>query len=182
MISGKQGSGKTTLGFELKKMSVQMGLDLKVLKFAYPLYEIHAEVERICRKYGMGWKGIDGELLQVLGTEWGRVKNPNMWVDAAVASAKSFKPVPDIVVFDDCRFLNEIDAFDNSDVQQVLKVRLECPDEVRKFRAAKWRANGQHKSETALDDFPFDLTFKTHEVGVGLCAILIMTSLGYNVC
>ena len=79
-----------------------------------------------------------------------------------------------VILVDDCRFMNEFSAFND---QNVLAVRLECPDEVRQRRAENWRPNTQHISETDLDAASaagiFDQKFYTHQVNaIGVAELI----------
>lgn len=47
------------------------------------------------------------QILQQMGTDWGRALWPDVWVHAAVRAARE---TPGPVVFDDCRFANEAQA------------------------------------------------------------------------
>jgi hypothetical protein len=66
-------------------------------------------------------------------------------------------------VIGDCRFENEFDAFPHA-----LRVRLGCPEEVRKSRCSMWRENTQHPSEIGLDKYAkegwFDLYLHTDSI------------------
>jgi len=162
LISGKQGSGKTTIA---EMLQVRLGVnDVYMGKFARPIYEMHDAIASICAKYGEGFK-IDGALLQMLGTEWGRKhKGEDFWVNLAK------KSIPDgkrFAIFDDCRFPNELFAFDNE--MLTFKLRLQADERIRYSRMmdkSKWR-DGSHESEVALDGFmdSFDLVVRTDYSG-----------------
>jgi len=106
----------------------------------------------------VGFKGIDGKLLQILGTEWGRkTRGEDFWVDML----KKRIPCADYVIIDDCRFPNELHAFDHE--HMTFKLRLECDAAIRHQRIIdKWRG-GEHESEVALDDYrdSFDFVVDT---------------------
>jgi nucleoside-triphosphatase THEP1 len=163
LISGKQGSGKTTLSKNLTELFTKQGLTVANIKFADVLYELHDTIWGVMNKYGRTLAAKkDGPLLQLLGTEWGRnTLSQNVWVEIAqFRAAQAFKDPNTVVIVDDCRFPNELESFDSA-----LKVRLEAPSDVRKLRCEAWRDNGHHQSETALDDVPgFDLYYRTDSV------------------
>lgn len=177
LISGPQGSGKTTLG---KRLSIDLCLSGPTwsVKFADPLYRLH-DLVRVQMKHfdpdnllGLDYAKKDGELLQLLGTEWGRAKNKNIWALLAVAKAKSLEKMAIdkrqgknfYVIFDDLRFENEFDLIKDCFVE-TLTIRLDAHQDVRKQRAEYWRENIQHPSETALNLYAvqnkFDLYFDT---------------------
>ncbi len=156
LLSGKQGSGKSTHARAIVDELTHRNYVVFPMKFAATLYQIHDEVRRILREKGIDdLKSIDGPLLQLLGTEWGRkTRGEDIWVKAALSDVERFtmkvnqagkRPV---FVFDDCRFPNELAAWGTSS----LRIRLDAPETVRMVRAEKWRANVEHPSEIALDD------------------------------
>ena len=111
--------------------------------------------------------------LQWLGTDWGR-KNfgDNVWVNATkkevenIISTHKETNIANLidackimVVIDDCRFPNELEAFKDN----FLTVRLTADRDARKGRADSWRDTENHASETALDGLEdqFDLVLDT---------------------
>lgn len=149
LLSGRQGAGKSTYAKEL----VRVLPECISVKFADPLYALHDACLPILHALELRPADMkkDGELLQILGTEYGRKKlGENVWVDAVrrrvnkhlEAHSKGF------VVIDDCRFPNELEAFHDAH-----KIRLVAPEEVRKARCSYWREDTKHPSETALDEY-----------------------------
>lgn len=166
IISGKQGSGKTTTQNELVKVwQRQPGGRAITINFADVLYEMHDLVLNVLNQY---WpdRGLkkDGPLLQVLGTEWGRnTVDQDIWVKIVkekiiqlTIQNKHYENL--LFIIGDCRFTNEFDLFD-----EALRVRLECHEAIRKQRCSMWRENTQHPSEIGLDGYvgKFDLVFNT---------------------
>jgi energy-coupling factor transporter ATP-binding protein EcfA2 len=160
LISGKQGSGKTTLAKNLKDSLDGFGYTTTLCKFAEPLYIMHDKIRSVMQALAIDdLEGIDGPLLQLLGTEWGRkTRGEDIWVRAAVARVSyALINAPNgtrhVFIFDDTRFPNEITAFDNYPVlkDSILKIRLECSDVLRRERAQKWRDMVDHPSEVSLD-------------------------------
>ena len=157
IISGKQGSGKTTIAHRVVQELWSLGHKAVRFKFADTLYQMHDAVRGILKRNGLDKTDkVDGYLLQLLGTEWGRKHlGPDIWVAATrVAVMDYWITNPDgIVVIDDCRFENEYKIFIGEKDVWVMQVRLVAPVELRKKRAEKWRDNESHESETGLDGF-----------------------------
>lgn len=165
MLSGKQGSGKTTTANKLKEWADKKGIPFKTVKFAGTLYEMHDAIKAIAHKKGIPMKEKDGPFLQWLGTEWGRNGfGENVWVNATKTEIDGIikhyekEGVDVMIVVDDCRFPNELEVF-----KHFLTVRLSADRDARKVRADAWRDNENHQSETALDEFEynFDLLLDT---------------------
>jgi GTPase SAR1 family protein len=168
LISGKQGSGKTTLAKGLLEKLFPDVPRIIPFKFADALYDLHNGIyDILVNKYGFTKPETkDGELLQLLGTEWGRKKfGVDVWADALKKRIAKFeRSVSDAVesggvfLVDDLRFLNEFQAFPDA-----YKIRLECAEGNRMARAEYWRTNTGHPSEIALDGHvdKFDLVINT---------------------
>lgn len=166
IISGKQGSGKTTTQKIIQEQAQSHYDQIYTFNFADPLYQLHDIVrETLFRKFGIRPEGNkDGLLLQVLGTEWGRAKyGSDFWVGLMKTRVLEIQDKWEkaLLIIGDCRFENEFNAF-----PEALRVRLDCPQSVRETRAESWRANTQHPSEVGLDDYSFmgffDLYFDTY--------------------
>jgi uridine kinase len=159
LISGKQGSGKTTLSNNLFT-ALEKDYWIYRKKFADALYEMHNAIYTILDNYGYPRpKNIDGNLMQLLGTEWGRKSlDQNIWANLMrsrvikLIGEKQSWPKHRVIIVDDARFMNEIDLFD-ADSIETIKVRLEASDHVRQVRAEKWRPNLMHPSEISLDHY-----------------------------
>jgi ABC-type cobalamin/Fe3+-siderophores transport system ATPase subunit len=181
LISGKQGSGKTTLAKKIAHdiMNMEKGTRAVLMNFADPLREMHDFCLGVLASGGIV-RDIqkDGELMQLLGTEWGRKIDPDIWVKVFRGRLKSnidrlgnlFEKY--VIIIGDCRFPNEFEM-----MPEALRVRLECPREIRKERAEYWRQNEMHPSEIALDDHvfagKFDMMFDTQTQSVEHCASMI---------
>jgi hypothetical protein len=84
LLSGKQGSGKSSTGAAVKRQAQLLGYSsIRFLKFAEPLYELHDTVlDQMEVLSGLPRVKKDGVLLQLLGTDWGRtVFGENIWVN-----------------------------------------------------------------------------------------------------
>ncbi len=162
LISGKMGSGKTTLANNLVAALKAKGKTVEALKFAAPLYAMHDAVGHVAKQYGIPFDKKEGTLLQLLGTEWGRnLKGQDVWVNAVKHQIAQEWGL-DYVLIDDARFENEFDAF-----PEAFSIRLEANEENRKARAEGWRPNSTHASETSLDQYAqqgkFTLTLDTNQ-------------------
>jgi dephospho-CoA kinase len=157
VISGKQGSGKTTLA----KLLIEKWKYAETIKFADPIYQIHDFAIRIVKEAGIPFDRVkDGDLLQYLGTEWGRKIDRDIWVKIAKSridfKLENYFDKPEILfIVDDCRFENEFNIFKD----RALMIRLECPEEVRRVRAEYWREATNHPSEIGLDVYSADMKF-----------------------
>lgn len=168
LISGLQGSGKTTLQKALiKKWQEHKGHYGVALNFADVLYEMHDYIQNKMESYGIPKiEPKDRALMQLLGTQWGRaVKGEDVWVDVLKGKMKLLKEkqlkIAEKILFvvGDCRFRNEFDGLPTA-----LRVRLVCDAEVRKARVSIW-GDQNHLSETDLNQYEidgkFDLVFDT---------------------
>lgn len=173
VISGKQGSGKSTLQDALMELAPQNGfVTVTLMNFADVIYNLHVNIIERINALGIEHKTKkDGVLLQLLGTEWGRkVLGNDVWIRALrnrVEIAKNHSMrfnQKTLIVVADCRFENEFDGF-----KEALRVRLEADEATRKARTNSWRDNTQHPSEVDLDKYAqngaFDLYFRTDATG-----------------
>lgn len=190
LISGKQGSGKTTLTKALIKRFKEEGYEPHAVKFADTLYKMHDAVLHVLQEAGIKRDvSKDGPLLQLLGTEWGRkTLGDDVWCKIAAnkvtellaSNKESFSASYNkkkVVILDDARFENEFDVFPDA-----LKIRLECDRDKRKGRCDSWRENEFHPSETGLDayaaDNKFDVVASTdHGDPNSLAKTLVITAL-----
>jgi cytidylate kinase len=169
LISGKQGSGKSKTSDALEKLLNKDGFNAYRTKFARPLYEMHDLLLSYLTRIGIKVPQKDGKLLQLLGTDWGRVVyGEDVWVrctkhdfaamkEAYAKGGASFKG--GVFLVDDLRFQNELAAFQ----EDGFTVRLECDKWVRKARAESWRDDDTHQSEIDLDNSlsSFDMVIDT---------------------
>ena len=185
LISGKMGSGKTTLATALQEKWVETyHAQATCVNFADALYQMH----NFCRDFLLRAKieieqPKDRKLLQWLGTEWGRAIDPDIWVKILKAHIENdfdfsvevdgANPFTCLYIVADCRFENEITAFPSA-----LKVRLECSRDVRKARCSKWTETDGHPSEIGLDTFKdWDLILDTGTTSVEECAQIVLEKL-----
>ena len=186
LISGHQGSGKTTIGNELaKELQIQIkNIYCNQLIFAQTIYEIHDSMRNILRSKGIKVpKEKDGDFLQDMGTKHGRKKYGNdVWVDCAKKSVdnvvagynkKGYEDANVVCIFSDCRFENEFEGFSDA-----IRIRLECPRETRMKRVSMWRDNDTHLSEISLDQHSankrFNIYLNTETTNVEDCVSKII--------
>lgn len=187
IISGKQGSGKTTTADALlKALDTRYKRAGKVFNYADVIYRMHDAVQGILYEYYPARDEYkDGPLLQLLGTEWGRKTIDDLlWVKILQRRIQlwhlAYQDLGGAIgIIADARFENEFDAFPDA-----LRVRLECPEEIRKKRCSSWRENTQHQSEIGLDQYvaggKFDMTLFTDQLNTEGCVELIMAKLMKN--
>ena len=188
VISGKQGSGKSTLQQKLvESWQTKPGHRAFALNFADPIYEMHNAVRAVARRYKLPIpEPKDGRLLQLLGTEWGRsTLGRTVWIDCVKEKIRELAEENDhysdlLFIIGDCRMVNEFDAF-----PEALRVRLSCVKDVRQERCTNWRDNDGHPSEVELDrherNYAFDLMIDTWITPPAGCADLVMAQLLKNV-
>jgi len=156
-ISGKQGSGKTTLANAIEK-SLE-GKELKRMKFADGVYQLHNSVLTDLKYFKKYTKiNIDdntknGSLLQVLG-QWTRDNiDDKYWVKYIHGRIKTLNDHnTDYIIIDDLRYENELKMLNLFDTTFI---RLYCDESIRKERTESWRDNTNHESETGLDNIDF---------------------------
>lgn len=168
MITGRQGSGKSTLSRSLIGGLVMCQRMATRVSFAETLYKMHDAIRAVLGEVGEDhFQGIDGPLLQILGTEWGRkTRDDGIWVRCFKARAANiWRADPSaVVVVDDCRFENELFCYTGEPDVFAIRIRLQADEDIRRERAAKWRENTSHASETGLDAVPdaaFDFVIDT---------------------
>ncbi len=185
-LSGKAGSGKTSIKTELERQYKLLKYDnFAYFKYADALYEIHDiilnNMERIT---GIPRVKKDRVLLQLLGTDWGRkVFGQNVWVNILLKRMAEYElkmvNARVLCVLDDMRFPNEFHG-----MSEGLRVHLEAPEDVRRARADQFPENTLHESETALDEIAslgwFDLNLDTAGDDLNKCVNLILAQLQKN--
>lgn len=147
-ISGKAQHGKDTTANILKSILEERGNTVLIFHYADLL-------KYLCKQY-FGWNGekdyVGRTILQHVGTDIVRAKEPNYWVDFAVKFLKLFKDQWDYVLIPDCRFPNEVsvikDNFHGTQHLRVVRPHFETPLSVEQQN---------HPSETALDNYPYDI-------------------------
>ena len=147
LISGKAEAGKDSTFDILKNLVPESS---KILRMAYGDYV------KDTAKQLWGWDGQKDEkgraLLQWWGTEYVRARHPDFWAETIVRLARVIKDEVDYLVITDVRFPNEIIAWDENEFDRVT-VRVKRPGHKNKLT----RKQRKHISETALDDWSFDV-------------------------
>lgn len=173
-ISGKMGSGKTTIANTLHELMHDDQNVMLTFKFAQPIYSLSDMVWNFIesRSSYKRPQPKDGWLLQTLGTNFGRDRiSETIWAEICIHEILSWKamwesmtrpPQQIVALIDDLRFENEFDML--SQFENVYRFRLECPTDIRKERCEAWR-DDTHASEIGLDEYAkrgkFDLTLHT---------------------
>jgi hypothetical protein len=143
-LSGHAECGKTTVAKMLKE-ELQAG-GKKVLLMSYAGY-----LKYICQAY-FGWDGKKDEtgrkLLQYVGTDLVRKRDPDFWVKTIVDFVKVFGRDFDFIIMDDCRFVNEVE-YPIIHFVDACSVRINRPEHVNSLTEQQ----RLHPSEIALDDY-----------------------------
>lgn len=147
LISGKAEAGKTLTANLIKTRLEDMNPLTKAVIIPYGDY-----VKSTARLV-WGWNGekdkAGRELLQRWGTDMVRENHPYFWIDTVKRLMDVITPFFHYVIIDDCRFPNEILAWES---YPHIHIRVERPNYIN----ALTDEQRCHPSETALDDFPFD--------------------------
>lgn len=118
----------------------------------------YADLLKFICKNMFGWDGKKDEhgrqLLQYIGTDVVRKKEPDFWVDYIISILKLFENEWDYVIIPDTRFPNEVDKLKAAsfDVKSILVKRPNFTNGLSNKAMA-------HISEHALDDYHFDYCF-----------------------
>ena len=153
LISGKAGSGKDTVAGILKEHLISDGVsESKILVTHF------ADLLKYIAGKFFGWNGVKDDagrtLLQHLGTNVVREKNPNYWTDFIKSVLKLFENEWEYVFIPDTRFPNEVSEI-VSNFEDVKTVRVNRPR-----NNILSETQQEHPSETALDDFKFDIVLE----------------------
>lgn len=103
-FTGGLGSGKSEALSIIQNIKGKR--NVHSLKFAQPLYELQDLIQQHLQLP----KKKDRTLLQLLGTDWGRSIDPDIWVNQFVKTSQIMRDFYEIVVCDDMRFSNEFRA------------------------------------------------------------------------
>lgn len=163
-FTGKMGSGKSTAVEYLQR---SLNREVVLIKFAQPMYDIQSFVYNTCFLPQPIPK--DRKLLQWLGTEWGREKDINLWVNIFKKRVKWLleQNPTSLIVCDDCRFNNEAEA-----VKELGGVIIEIDRPLEERNNSIKLENTSHASEAGLDQKNIDYFLINNGHMVGFQAIL----------
>ena len=151
LISGKAQHGKDTVASILRDELRNQKNKVLVTHYADLL-------KYICTNY-FEWDGKKDEkgrqMLQYVGTDVIRKKNPTLWVDFIAMILSYFNDNWDYVIIPDCRFPNEISTLVNQGFD-VIHLKVIRPN----FVSSLTKEQLNHPSETALDDVKPDYFIK----------------------
>lgn len=149
LISGKAESGKTLTANIMREKLESENKKVTLLPFA-------SYLKFICKEH-FGWSGKkDSEgrmILQYVGTDVVRKRNPDFWVKAVADFVETFGQDFDFIICDDVRFPNEIDYFRDISIVENISIRVERLF----FENSLTREQRLHLSEISLDKYPFDV-------------------------
>lgn len=154
LISGKKGTGKTTLANDIIKT-----FDAERMSFADPIKQ---QAKEFVQSLGFVWevqKELYRPIIQATGTAL-RNLDENYWINKAIDRVEDSDKK--IIVFDDCRFIGEMKAFDDfktSGDYTVIKVKSK--------RKSIYASGDTDISEVNLDnisDASWDLVFTDADI------------------
>ncbi len=147
-LSGKAQHGKDSFANAISDQLSKKGQ--RVLIYHHADY-----LKYLCKQY-FGWDGAKDDkgrtILQHIGTDIVRTKKPTFWVDTAIAFFELFQDDYDYVLIADCRFQDEVDSY--KPIFHTTSLRIHRPD----FDNGLTPEQKSHASETALDNYSFDIT------------------------
>ena len=154
-ISGKMGTGKSTISHMLKAAFQDTG-KVDIVSIASPLYKAQS---MLYTEYGLTVSGEkDRDLLITLG-KWGRDKNPDFWVEQFAKSVIGSDS--EIIICDDIRFKNEVAFFE----ERGFLFRLEGSQRGDNLDLSK----ASDPTECALDDYNFDNIIDNNKTPAEIC-------------
>ena len=145
-ISGKAESGKDTVATMLAENLILKNQRVLIVHFADLL-------KYICKNF-FKWDGIKNDkgrsLLQYIGTDIIRNKNPSYWVGFVADILTMFPNEWDYILIPDCRFPNEIEYLRKNNIKTILMKVTRS-----NFQSKLTQEQQNHFSETAMDKYPF---------------------------
>jgi hypothetical protein len=149
LLAGKAESGKSLAAKIIKEELENLGHTALIMSFA-------GYLKFIAKQY-YGWDGKKNDegrtLLQYLGTDVVRKKNPNFWAKTVFNFIVTFDGEFDYFIIDDCRFPEELDIFHNHDPFCYTSIRIERLNHENSLSPSQ----RLHPSETSLDNRMLDV-------------------------
>jgi len=147
-ISGSASAGKDSLANCLKEILEEQKKKTLIIHYADYL-------KFLCKSY-FDWDGNKDEkgrtLLQYTGTDVARARRPTVWVDVVKIFIDVFGRDYDYILIPDTRFPQEIDLCKES--YDTTSIKIIRPN----FDNGLTEAQKNHESETALNNYSFDIT------------------------
>jgi hypothetical protein len=152
LFSGQAEHGKDSSANLLKTKLESIGKKVLIMHFA--------DLLKFYAKQYFGWDGtksIEGRrILQWLGTDIVRARNPNFWVQSVIDFMKIFENEYEYFLVADCRFPGEITCFADNGIASL------CINVIRlNFENKLTPEQRSHPSERALDGFYFDYVIES---------------------
>ena len=151
-ISGKAGHGKDTFAANLKRDLEAKGLRVFIFHYADYIKMIAIEV--------YGWNGEKDErgrsILQSLGDRL-RSKNKRVIIDELIKVLKLVEDDFDIAIIADARFPIEIEAL--KEIWKTVSIHVNRVNYTNNLTCNQKK----HSTETALDDYEYDLRYDVEE-------------------
>lgn len=149
LLAGKAESGKTLAANIIKEEIESLGKTALIMSFA-------GYLKFICKSY-YKWDGKKNEegrsLLQRLGTDVVRKRNPDFWAKTVFDFIMTFDGEFDYFILDDTRFENEVDIFQEYDPFCYTSIRIERLNHENSLSPYQ----RLHPSETGLDNKRLDV-------------------------
>lgn len=149
LLAGKAESGKTLAANIIKEEIESLGKTALIMSFA-------GYLKFICKSY-YKWDGKKNEegrsLLQRLGTDVVRKRNPDFWAKTVFDFIMTFDGEFDYFILDDTRFENEVDIFQEYDPFCYTSIRIERLNHENTLSPSQ----RIHPSETGLDNKRLDI-------------------------
>jgi len=96
---------------------IRSKLECKVIALSKPLYDIMYSVQS---QLGLPYEK-DTKFLQIVGTDWGRAKSPDLWINIALKTIRQH--TNENILITDLRFKNEYEALKNEGFTVVRIIR-----------------------------------------------------------
>lgn len=149
-ISGKAGSGKTTLARNILDQ-LEETKSIALVKFADPIYEIQDSIQGELNKSAIKDRPLMLKIGEIVKQNYGE----EVFTETLVTKLKELEGHVDIAIIDDMRFGHELEALYGS-MNDLITVRLDAPEHILDKRVGV-KANRDHISEIDLDNAMFDM-------------------------